>query len=401
MRIALVSQEFPPETGSGGIGTQAFQKAHWLADRAHDVHVISHSVDGDRHEYQQGPVHVIRIPGFDEFLPIVTDEVRWLTYSMCVAAELAQLHTNVNLDLAEFPEWGCEAYIHLLNRSASNRIPTVIHLHGPIVMFAHAIGWPDPNSEFFRVARAMEETCLRLADAVISSSRCSADWCARHYKLDAASIPVMHAGIDTSLFQPLPVKKEVRPTIAFVGRIERNKGVGLLVEAGCRLAKKFPDLQIQLIGTGNQKVVEELLHQANSAGYPKLIDLTGHVAREQLPDYLSRAQVFAAPSEYEGGPGFVYLEAMACGLPVIACAGSGAAEVVENGATGFLVPPRDVNALHDVLDRLLSDEALRREIGRRARDYVEREANSADCLRRLEAFYCEVAQRCQRSPTYA
>ena len=66
MRIALVSQEFPPETGSGGIGTQAFQKAHWLAGRGHDVHVISHSLDGERHEYQQGMVHVIRIPGFDD-----------------------------------------------------------------------------------------------------------------------------------------------------------------------------------------------------------------------------------------------------------------------------------------------------------------------------------------------
>jgi phosphatidyl-myo-inositol dimannoside synthase len=74
---------------------------------------------------------------------------------------------------------------------------------------------------------------------------------------------------------------------------------------------------------------------------------------------------------------------------------------VKNGGTGFLVPPRDIDALHGVLDRLLSDEVLRTEMGRRARDYVEREANSNACLRRLEAFYGEVAQRCQRSPAYA
>jgi glycosyltransferase involved in cell wall biosynthesis len=401
MRIALVSQEFPPETGSGGIGTQAYQKAHWLADRGHEVHVISHSVDGNRHEYGQGKVHVIRIPGHDEILPIAADEVRWLTYSTCVAAELAKLHTVVDLDLAEFPEWGCEAYVHLLNRSESNRIPTAIHLHGPIVMFAHAIGWPDPNSEFFRVARMMEETCLRLADAVFSSSRCSADWCARHYKMDSASIPVLHTGVDTNLFQPLQVAKDRRPTIIFVGRIERNKGVESLVEAGCRLVHKYRDLRIQFIGRGNHNLVRELCHKAASAGHPNLIDLPGYVSRQNVPGYLSRAHVFAAPSEYEGGPGFVYLEAMACGLPVVACDGSGASEIVENNFTGFLVPPRDLDALEKVLDRLLSDESLRTNMGRQAREYVQREASSDDCLRRLEDFYCKVAQPCHHSSAHA
>ena len=153
MRIAIVSQEYPPETGSGGIGTQAFAKANWLAGRGHDVHVISHSTDGVRHESHHGNLNVIRIPSFDDELSIHTEQVRWLTYSTKVAIELSRLNAKVNLDLAEFAEWGGEAYIHLLNRTEANRIPTVIHLHGPIVMFAHALGWPDPNTEFFRVVR--------------------------------------------------------------------------------------------------------------------------------------------------------------------------------------------------------------------------------------------------------
>jgi glycosyltransferase involved in cell wall biosynthesis len=267
-------------------------------------------------------------------------------------------------------------------------------------MFAHAIGWPDPNSEFYRVARMMEETCLRLADAVYTSSRCSADWCERHYKLDAASILVMHTGVDTSLFRPMPVTKNPRPTVVFVGRIETNKGVQLLVDAGCRLGKSFPDLQILLLGRRNQKIVRELTEKVAAAGYPNMIALPGQIGQEQLPDFLSRAHVFAAPSDYEGGPGFVYLEAMACGLPVVACNGSGAAEVIQHGVTGYLIPPRDVDLLHDVLARLLADASLRSDIGQRARNFVEREANSIDCLNRLESFYCELAQKCRRSPAY-
>jgi glycosyltransferase involved in cell wall biosynthesis len=335
MRIALVSQEYPPETASGGIGTQAYQKAHWLADRGHEVYVISHSVDGIRREYEQGNVLVIRISGFDEALPIVTEEVRWLTYSMQVAAELSHLHATHGLDLAEFPDWGSEAYIHLLNRSASNRFPVVVHLHGPIVMFAHAIGWPDPNSEFYRVARSMEETCLRLADAVFSSSRCSADWCVRHYKLSPASVPILHTGVDTSHFQPATVQKNARPTIVYVGRIERNKGADVLVDAGIRLAQNDPDLQIRLLGRGNPSLIAELREKASSAGFPNMLELPGFVSRQDLPGHLSRAHAFALPSEYEGGPGIVYLEAMACGLPVVACSGSGAAEVVQDGMNGL------------------------------------------------------------------
>jgi glycosyltransferase involved in cell wall biosynthesis len=157
-------------------------------------------------------------------------------------------------------------------------------------------------------------------------------------------------------------------------------------------------LQLRLVGRGSESVIRELRQTVTAAGHPGLIDLSGYVERNQLPEYLSRAHVFAAPSAYEGGPGFVYLEAMACGLPVVACDGSGVSEVIEDGVTGFLVPPQSVDALYDALDRLLSQKSLRGETGRRAREYVEREANRDDCLRQIEEFYCEVAHRCHRSP---
>jgi glycosyltransferase involved in cell wall biosynthesis len=401
MRIALVSQEYPPETGSGGIGTQTHQKAHGLAARGHEIYVVSHSTDEKRHENRHGQVQVIRIPGWDGQLCIESEAVRWLTYSTCVAAELDRLHARVPLDLIEFPDWGSEAYVHLLNRNDENRIPTAIHLHGPLVMFAHALGWPEINSEFFRVCRVMEETCLRLAEAVFSSSRCSADWCARHYGLDSESTPILHTGIDTQLFRPLPVSKHERPTIVFVGRIERNKGADVLVDAGCRLADEYPNLRIRLIGRANPKAATELSQKALAAGHPKLLEFTGYVGHDELPMELSRAHVFAAPSEYEGGPGFVYLEAMACGLPVMGCRGSGVSEVIEDGITGFLVPPHDIDALQNTLAQLLADETLRMKMGRAAREHVEREAQSEDCLDRLESFYCDVVQRCQRSLAYA
>jgi glycosyltransferase involved in cell wall biosynthesis len=394
MRIAFASQEYPPETGFGGIGSQTYRKAHGLAALGHEVYVISHCRDADRHEYDQENVRVIRIPGGDDELPIATEAARWLSYSVKVAAEIARLHAAVHLDLIDFPEWGGEAYVHLLNRTEWNYVPSLIQLHGPIVMFAHAIGWPDVESELYRAAHAMEGTCLRLADAVYSSSRCSAKWCERYYGLDATAIPVLHTGVDIDQFHRRAVPKNTRPTIVFVGKIETNKGVEVLVDAACRLADEFPALRLQLIGRGRSKLIEQLLQTAAIAGHRDLIDLPGYVAPESLPEYLSRAHVFAAPSIYEGGPGFVYLEAMACELPAVGCRSGGVCEVIEDGVTGILTPAGDAELLYSALARLLSDDCLRDTMGRQGREWVEREANSLDCLRLLESFYLEAVHKC-------
>jgi glycosyltransferase involved in cell wall biosynthesis len=401
MRIAFVSQEYPPETGFGGIGSQTYQKAHGMALLGHEVYVISHSRDANRHETDQDNVRVIRIPGADNELTIATEAARWLSYSIKVAAEIARLHAEVHLDLVDFPEWGGEAYVHLLNRTEWDRIPSAIQLHGPIVMFAHAIGWPDTDSDFYRVGHMMEGTCLRLADTVYSSSRCSADWCERFYGLKSANIPVLHTGVDTQHFRPHYVAKNARPTIVFAGKIESNKGVELLVEAACRLAGKIPDLRLQLFGRGRSNLIEQLLQEAADAGHRELIELPGYIAPEALPEHLSRAHVFAAPSLYEGGPGFVYLEAMACELPVIGCRSGGVCEVIEDGVTGYLVPPDDAEALYRSLARLVSDKELRESMGRRGREWVEREADSRECMRKLESFYSNIVHKCGHSLEHA
>lgn len=397
MRICLVSQEYPPETANGGIGSQTYAKAHGLTALRHDVHVISASTDEREREYKDGPVWVTRIPGFYHRMPINTQLAAWVTYSADVAAALSALHARAAFDIVDFPDWGCESYVHLLNRTEWDRIPTVIHLHGPLVMFAHAIGWPDQDSDFYRLGTIMEGTCLRLADAVYSSSDCSADWCARHYCVARDQIPTLHTGVDTRLFYPRAAVKEARPTIIFVGRIDVNKGTDVLVDAACKLAEEYPTLQVQIIGRGEREFVNELRAKALASGLPDLLDFTGYVSAQELASYLRRAYVFAAPSVYEGGPGFAYLEAMACGLPVIACQGSGAAEVVRHAEWGLLIPPRDVKALVEALRLLLADPDLRSSMGTRARSFVETEADSRVCMKRMEAFYTAVARGATRT----
>jgi glycosyltransferase involved in cell wall biosynthesis len=395
MRIALVSQEYPPAQ-HGGLGTQTRCKAHGMAARGHEAYVLTLSRDGQWRQDREGTVQVIRAPGSSAYLPAYTDPAQWIAHSVGVAAELERLQKQAPLDLIDFAEWGSEGYVYLLNRTPWSYAPAVIHLHGPLVMLAHTTGWPDRESEFCRVGMHMEGTCLRLADAIFSSSRCSALWCSQHYGVDASQIPILHTGVETDHFRPLGVQRSARPTIVFVGKAVQNKGIEMLVEAACRLAADIPDLRLQMIGGGEDQMWRRVRNIAQTSGRPHLLETPGFVDRSGLPEILSQAHVFAAPSVYEGGPGFVYLEAMACGLPAIACEGSGAAEVITPGETGFLVPPNDVHALVGVLRRLLNDETTRTEIGRRARDYAVRRANTQDCLDHLETFYIEVASRYRR-----
>jgi glycosyltransferase involved in cell wall biosynthesis len=390
MKIALVSQEYPPAS-SGGIATQTLMKAKGLTALGHKVFVITRSIDDGRHENENENVVVIQISGMENLIEDMRDIVYWITYSTSVAAELENLNKREGLDIVDFPEWGAEGYIHLLNRYEWNCIPTVIQLHGPLIMFGKVMNWPDIHSEFYRVGTHMEATCVRLADAVYSSSECSADWIRSSYDETKNNIPVIHLGVDTSVFAPQK-KESVRPTIIFVGKFVRNKGVGELVEAACHLTKDFPDLRLKMIGRGEDGLIESLKQKAIASGAPDLLEFDGYVYKDDLPNHLSQADIFAAPSHYEGGPGFVYLEAMACGLPVIGCSGSGLDEIISNGKNGFLIPPKDARTLESVLRNLLTDKILAKKIGANARQYALQEADHVKCLKKLEAFYYAVAR---------
>ncbi len=394
MKIALVSQEYPPETARGGIGSQTYTKAHGLAKLGHEVFVISRSIDAHRHENKKGNITVIRIPGMENSLPEMTDIVQWITHSVVISIEIEALHKSRGLDIIDFPEWAGEGYTYLLNRTEWNTIPTAIQLHGPLVMFSNTIGWPEINSEFYKVGTHMESTCVQLSDAVYSSSECSARWIRKYYNYKKENIPVIHLGVDTIKFSPQKIAKADHPTVIFIGKLVANKGIEELIESVSNLVIEFPDLQLNIIGTGEEKYIQRLKEKAKSLGTEKMLLFRGFIDKASLPNELSHAHIFAAPSYYEGGPGFVYLEAMACGLPVIGCSGSGLDEIIQQEVNGMLVPPKDVVALTNTFSKMLKDHKFSEQMGMNARDYILNECDSDQCLKKLENFYYSVIKKC-------
>jgi glycosyltransferase involved in cell wall biosynthesis len=157
-----------------------------------------------------------------------------------------------------------------------------------------------------------------------------------------------------------------QPVVLTTGRLVDQKGQRYLVDAVPALVSAVPDLAVVIVGGG--PLEGALRHQAEELGVGGAVRLAGH--REDARTLLQAADVYALPSLAEAMP-LALLEAMEAGLAAVGTAIIGTDEVLEDGATGLLVPPRDPRALGDALLRLLRDPALRRTYGAAARRRYE------------------------------
>lgn len=159
-----------------------------------------------------------------------------------------------------------------------------------------------------------------------------------------------------------------RPTVLSMGRLAEPKRFDLLIRAFARMADRFPDWSVTIVGGGPQ--LETLQALARAEGLGERVHFPGSTATAHA--VLARAEVFAFVSDNEGFPG-VLCEALASGCPTVATAcPHGPAEIVVDEENGLLVPPDDLDALTDALARLLGDAALRERLGGRAPEVLDR-----------------------------
>lgn len=379
MNICLVSQDYPPETARGGIGTQTWNKARSLAHLGHSVHVLSCAAgEGPdlRTEIENGiTVHRMVPPSQErgEEFPVYNSATYWLGYTWCVLRQINKLMRSTAFDVVDFAEYGAEGYAYQLDRTPWNWVPVIVQLHAPLAMLARHVGWPEEDSDFYQVGAFMEGFSIRLADGLMACSANIADFAASFYAVPRESIDVIHCGVDAEAFRPLggDVPASARPTVLFVGNIAANKGVETALEGVLRLRSKYPNIRLQIVGKCDDELEEELVGKARAAGAGPNVEFHGFVDRARLPEFYSRAHVFCSPAQYEGGVANVYIEAMASGCPVLASTAGAAGEAVVDGETGILVPPLDPGAVAAALDLILGNESLRRRMGKAGRKRVE------------------------------
>ena len=188
-------------------------------------------------------------------------------------------------------------------------------------------------------------------------------------------------GIDTDHFAPTDSSELTselgltdKKVIVSVGRLVHRKGQDVLIEAMPHLLKEIPDVHLVLIGEGPYRGYLET--RVKNLGIDSKVTFIGRITYVDLPRYICLGEVFVMPSrsrlaglEVEG-LGIVYLEASACGLPVIAGDSGGAPDAVVEGVTGLVVNGKDQHALATSIAALLNDQERAREMGRKGREWV-------------------------------
>ena len=336
-----------------------------------------------------------------------------------VPAELAGANPalatlGVDLQIAQDVQGADIVHSHTRYANAAGHLASL--LHGiPHVVTAHSLEplrpWKaEQLGGGYRVSSFIEETAFTTADAVIAVSDGMRRDILRSYPdIDESRVHVVHNGIDLDKWKPV-VNDDVvrshgidpdRPSVVFVGRITRQKGLPYLLRAAALLPA-----EVQLILCAGAPDTPEILAEVQAGVRALQAERSGVIWIEELlsqPDLsaiLSQATTFVCPSVYEP-LGIVNLEAMACAIPVVGTATGGIPEVVDDGVTGRLVPieqmqdgtgtpidpDRFVNDLAAALIEVVSDPERARAMGVAGRERAERDFSWASIAERTTAIY--------------
>ncbi len=407
MKICLLSYRGNPYCGGQGIYLMYI--ARELVKLGHEVHAIvgppyPHEMEGvelhriSNHNYfnvkndwvkPHKPFATLQPFNFYEFILSkfgVFPEIE--TFSFRVYLKLKELLKTHKFDIIHDNQ--CLGYGLLLAKRFG--VPFVSTLHHPLSI-DRSTWFEYPSSFSLKMKRVlyypllMQKVVSNRMDRIITVSHDSLKEINKAFGVPVEKQSVVYNGMDSSIFYPIKGVKKRENSLIFVGNVEdRKKGVIYLLKA-LTMTKKKVHLTIVDGGAPNRDHVQRLIKKFNIKDQ---VTFTGKIPLDTLVNLYSETQVAVCPSLYEGF-GFPAAEAMACELPVISTTAGALPEVVgEHMETGYLVPPRDSEALASAIDYMLDNPELRKEMGKAARKRILETFTWSNATRDMVKVYEEV-----------
>jgi glycosyltransferase involved in cell wall biosynthesis len=356
MHVGMVcSTPCPPSTGEG-ISHYVYNLACKLIDKGHKVTIMTRGGLTPNEECVNKALRVFRVP----LLPICPFHVHLhgLFLNRLVKSlepELDILHAHSPYVPPVATELPLLTTIHTLERAE------VAHYEASrLRQLSYRM-----SAEIFS---SLERQLFEDSDALTAvSSRVFRDL-NTYYGIKREGL-IVGNGVDEKTFLPANDRSEMkRAYVLYVGRIGYRKGLFDLMNCAKHVCEERPDVSFLLTGQG--PLMGLLSKEAARMGIERNVVLCGYVDNDRLIDLYQNASVCVVPSSYEGLP-TVMLEAMACGIPVVATSIPGHIEVISQGSNGFLVPVGSSEEMANTILGLLADEELQRRVGRAARQTIE------------------------------
>ena len=375
MNICLLAEAFYPIVG--GAETHSKLLARELVHRGHDVVVVTRRVDASLPAFD-------RIEGADVHRVPPLGYPRLGKYFMIPAAAKALFQYRQDYDLiyvCGFRVLGVLGVVmaKLLGKACVLRSESEGELAGAFVRTDFVRRHPVLD-RILTGGIQLRNRVLMQADRFISiSSAITEEYV--DVGVDERQITTIPNGVDTERFRPPSDSEKSRLRselglpekwlLTYTGKLNRGKGLGVLLRAWRDLMGQTQDLHLVLVGSGSGQYLsceEKLRTYVEENNLGQHVTFTGYV--ENVEEYLKASDCFVLPSRSEGLP-LSLIEAMACGLPSIATTVGGIPDVVMDWENGVLVDPGDNGALRDTIWQLYSEEERTRDLGKHARATVK------------------------------
>jgi glycosyltransferase involved in cell wall biosynthesis len=366
IKLCIVSPLFHPDLG--GVGRQAVFLTNKLREKGLDLFVISRMMKNTPEFQPPLNIDIFYMPALMPHVHILEEKSffnLWisLSFSLMLVFKLFRMRKKYNIvhfHGASIPLIICLPLLKLLRKKViakvlASRLGTEAgSLKGKYLFVGNVLAWT-----------------LRSTDKFIAISQEIADGLKKN-GIQPEKIKKITNFADTEKFRPinsqerhilktaLSIDKDI--VINFTGRIVERKGVDILVNAFAESMELMPSSILIIVGAGPDE--DKIKNMASKLGINNKIRFFGH-SREVIK-YYHAADIYVLPSYAEGMPNSL-LEAMACGLPIIASKIGGVVDVIENGKDGILFEPGDISGLSSALVRLSKDVGLRVRLGEEAR----------------------------------
>lgn len=364
-------------------GSFVFEDAKELVKKGFEVHVVTqHNVGIPYEEIMEG-VHIHRFKWSEpkEFKALLhfkglADNLRLITYLISLFINLIRVARKYDVDI-----------LHAHSVIPTGFVSVIVSkiVGKPVFITAHGLDITSFENRYFY--EKLLSFSLRNCDKIIVVS----EFLARAVSSlnIRENIIILRNAVDTNRFKPsrnydLRNKYEIKDEdvlILFVGYLDTFKGIFELLNAFFELKKLNNNAKLMIAGTGPKE--EELNLTISELGLEDSVVLTGKIPPSNIHLYYQSADIFVLPSYTDaGGPPLVFIEAMACGLPVVGTGVGGIPEGIDEGVNGFIVPPKNVAELVKKLNVLVKDSDLREEFGNNSLKKIK--ANSMTLNKKVE-----------------